>query len=257
MKYMSLEGEVIKTKGKHKESSLLVIEDKHISDGNFSEVSSLDTVLQRGERGKSVHLVRKRYRHGLDPTTPHKWREHAVTVYAYLKDIGLQSIPKTFRPYDEDEILMTDFTVGGKMALAANPLGEPRVEKIESLVNFEKMVLEIAPDILCAARRGVNLSSDCFFLVVPRGGENVPGKMVTGDIENITVTGDGKQPLVGDDFRVLLNRNIAEFSNFFPHFLKVQQVFSDTNLYGQYAEQARKILRGYAADDLGLAPQDI
>lgn len=254
---MSLEGEVIKTKGKNRESTLVVNKEKHISDGNFADVSSLDTVLQRGERESSVHLVRKKYRHLLDSEAPHKWREHAIAIHTHLKDIGLQSIPKTFRPHDTDEVLMTDFTVGGNMALAANPLDEPREEKIKSILNFEEMVSEIAPDIVRAAQRGVHLSSDCFFLIVPRTGEEVSGKMVIGDIENITVTGDGKEPLVGDDFRVLLNRNINEFSNFFPHFLKVQKVFSDADLYGQYAEQARKILRGYAADDLGLAPQDI
>jgi len=134
----------------------------NLSNPKHSQISEVRLDFEGGRLSHKRDLVLKRYKDDAEGRTYINSivaRNISIVLYNNLKSIGVKNIPATFRPFGEKEILMTNYNIGGNIALSVNPLENPRKEKIESLTNFNDAIKEIGEDLLTAALHHIYITS--------------------------------------------------------------------------------------------------
>ncbi|OGG58702.1 hypothetical protein A3C86_03965 [Candidatus Kaiserbacteria bacterium RIFCSPHIGHO2_02_FULL_49_16] len=222
----------------------------NLSNSGRSQISEVRLDFEGGRLPHKRDLVLKRYIDNADGPlmyiNPIVARNISIVLYNNLKSIGVKNIPATFRPVGTKEILMTNYNIGGNIALSVNPLENPRKERIESLTNFNDAIKEIGEDLLTAALHHIYITSEAFFLVVPREGAKINCKLVIVDLEEVAYfSGRDFTPhqLVDANIVELIYRGSVEsLRDFFSRTIVSQGVFINDSISSQLGDRASKIL---------------
>lgn len=155
----------------------------NLSEANYGDISRVTARIEKHGRHREKNLVLKHFLHYQGRNAN---RDRAIDAYNFLKVIGVEHVPTTFRAVGESEMVMTDFNSGDNLAIAFNKIKEDRDEKVESFVNFSEAVHGMQEDLMRAATYGLILDGDTFFTIVPKKGKNVDIRIVIADLEMLS-----------------------------------------------------------------------
>lgn len=108
-----------------------------------------------------------------------------MSAFKLLKEAGVKHIPVTYRQVGQTEILMTDYNRDDKVAVGGNDNEKEKDLRIDSVSNLPELLSSIDEDIQRATSAGLNIYTDCYFLIVPKSGGETRVDFVIGDLGGI------------------------------------------------------------------------
>lgn len=143
---------------------------------NEATVNRVGVVVGKGERQRYAgEYISKKYR-------SKELRDKNYSHYLFLKENGFP-VPLTMRPQGDDELLVTDLTIGGeKFVYSTNTIAEG--EQIDYLrgvhiTNRDELKHQLQTIAKRADRLGIGISTDAPFLLVDKKGQ---GEIILGDL---------------------------------------------------------------------------
>jgi len=133
------------------------------------------------EKTREVDLVAKYFKELTGPDS----LESAMSAFKLLKEAGVKHIPATYRQVGPTEILMTDYNRDDKVAVGGNDNEKAKDLSIDSVSNLPELLSSINEDIKRATDAGINIYTDCYFLIVPKSGGETRVDFIIGDLGGI------------------------------------------------------------------------
>ncbi len=133
------------------------------------------------EKTREVGLVAKSFKEITGPDS----LESAMSAFRLLKEAGVKHIPVTYRQVGPTEILMTDYNRDDKVAVGGNYNEKAKDLRIDSVSNLPELLSSINEDIRRATDAGINIYTDCYFLIVPKSGGETRVDFIIGDLGGI------------------------------------------------------------------------
>lgn len=152
----------------------------------------IDRVQVETASGKTVGFVRKAFSKAKTVEDARKYARHSVEIYEELRKAGLKNIPATYRllvpeggkEEESTEVLMTDLETKETKIYSANPTPREKIS-IDSLDNLGEIIEALEPDLQKAARAGIYIAPDAYFLVGPKEGGSISARAVISDMDNV------------------------------------------------------------------------
>ncbi len=218
----------------------------NLSSANYGNISRVSARVEKDGRFRERSLVLKRYK----VSSPEylndaiRLRDEAVEVYGKLKEAGLENLPSTFRAVDDVEILMEDYNINDNIAIAHNKIKEVRDIKIESLTNFEKIIDDMFSDLVKASVKGIIITGDAYFVVIPKKGNHIEIKRVAiADLEMVHPHNFQFRQLTSPkEVEEVYKDNVLEFAGVFAGLNLGGNFFVSEDYLESLSEQAKNIL---------------
>ena len=144
-------------------------------------VAQEKVTVVHNEKTREVDLVTKYFKQLTGPDS----LESAMSAFKLLKEAGVKHIPVTYRQVGPTEILMTDYNRDDKIAVGGNDNEKAKDLCINSVSNLPELLSSINEDIQRATDAGINIYTDCYFLIIPKSGEETRIDFVIGDLGGI------------------------------------------------------------------------
>lgn len=153
--------------------------------GTLGVATQEKITVSRGGKTHEKDLVAKFFtqRTGLDSLSS------AMTAFRNLKEAGVKHIPTTYRKIGPDEVLMTDYNRGGKVAVGGNRNEKAENLRVTSITNLPELLMAMGKDLQCATNAKISIFTDSYFFIIPASGGDAEADFVIGDLGGVGLRG--------------------------------------------------------------------